>query len=417
MDYALGFSVSNLGPKRFQRILNEFESLEKGWIGTREEFEKIEIVGKTYEKFDEFRKKFDNVRYTGQLKKANVEFVSFLDKKYPESLKKIENPPIGLFCKGNLKLLREPSIRHSGEFTTPESSFDDDGIPDQVRDDKFTESGMTDLGIIDSEELDPRFREDDKGNIGVLKIAVVGTRKATEYGKDVTEFLVEELVNNGVCIISGLALGIDGIAHRTTVSNHGKAIAVLGCGVDCCLPSENFSLYRSILDNDGLIISEYPLSLPPNKGTFLARNRIIAALSDGVLVTEAAVGSGSLVTAEYGFTYSKKVFAVPGRINSQMAKGSLSLIKKGAVMVQEAGDILGKFQLPNSNFQINNKLQSLKLSEEEMMIVSLLESEDLTVDEIVKKSKFPISKLFGIISGLELKGIIKNRGGKIILAG
>lgn len=438
MDYSLGFSVSNLGPKRFQKILNEFDDLEKGWNGTRAEFERLEIVGKTFDKFDEFRKAFDYVQYTGQMRKSEVAFISFLDSRYPQSLKKIENPPIGLFCKGNLELLRENEIAshafamtgsgYSGEAisggATPESGSVESYDPGQTR--------MTDQI---SEGMDPRIREDDKNVLNkviassedlrkdssagsgqadyFLKIAVVGTRKATEYGKDVTEFLVSELASNGVCIVSGLALGIDGIAHRTTVSQKGKAIAVLGCGVDCCLPSENFSLYSNILKNDGLIISEYPLSQPPNKGTFLARNRIIAALSDGVLVTEAAEGSGSLVTAEYGFSYNKKVFAVPGRINSQMAKGSLSLIKKGAVMVQEGEDILDEFSIFNSKFLIKSKIDNLKLSEDERKIVSLLQSEDLTIDEIVKKTKFPISKLFGLISRLELSGIVKNSGGKI----
>lgn len=291
------------------------------------------------------------------MKKAGVEFISFTDKLYPSKLEKLENPPIGIFVKGNKKLLKEP-----------------------------------------------------------FSIAVVGTRKATSYGREVTEFLVSNLSNNNVCIISGLALGIDGIAHRETVLNNGKTIAVLACGVDCCLPSENYSLYRSILDNDGLIISEYPLSQPPNKGTFLARNRIIAALSDGVLVTEAAEDSGSLVTAGFGLTLNKKVFAVPGPITSRMSDGSLELLKQGAKLVSDAGDILNEFK--TKNLKLKNKalkFKNLKLNKDEIRIIKLLEYEEMTIDELVKASKLQISNLFGLISNLELKGILKNSGGKITI--
>ena len=275
-------------------------------------------------------------------------------------MKKLENPPIGLFAKGNLKLL------------------------------------------------------DSSSSLRMTKLAVVGTRKVTSYGREVTELLVSNLVANGECIISGLALGVDGIAHKTCVSNNGKTIAVLACGVDCCVPSENYNLYSNILKNNGLIISEYPLSQPPNKGTFLARNRIIAALSDGVLITEAAEDSGSLVTAEWGLKLSKKVFAVPGPITSRMSEGSLKLLHQGATLVSEVDDVLNEFTRSASSGQERiKKFKTLNLTKEERKIVSLLENEPLTIDEIAKKTKLPISKLFASISNLELKGVLKNNGGRI----
>ncbi|MDO8269721.1 MAG: DNA-processing protein DprA, partial [Candidatus Levybacteria bacterium] len=370
----LAFSVSNLGPKTFQRVLNGFATLEKAWNGTKEEYQKLGIEKLTYKKFDEFRKSFDIEKYVLGLEKSKVSFVSILDKQYPDSLKKLDNPPIGLFCKGNIDLLR-----HS-EFISESQK-----IPDRVRDDIN------------------------------LKIAVVGTRKVTQYGKNVTEALVVELVQNGICIVSGLALGVDGVAHRTAVLNKGLTIAVLACGVDCCLPSENYSLYSNILENDGMIMSEYPLSQPPNKGTFLARNRIIAALSDGVLVTEAAEDSGSLVTADWGLKLGKKVFAVPGPITSRMSDGSLKLLKSGATLVSTANDILREFSISNSQFSNKSKIEKLKLSKEERKIVRLLENEQLTIDEIAKKTKLPVSKLFICLSNLELKAIIKNNQGEFAL--
>ena len=358
----MAFSVSNLGPKSYQKLVNKFGNPKKAWEGDRSKYYELSIKDKTYASFDEFRKEFDIEDYVSKLKKEKVEFISFLDKEYPESLKKFENPPIGLYCKGNLGLL-DPSL-----------------------------------------------------SLRMTRIAVVGTRRITEYGKNVTENIVSELVNNNVVIVSGLALGVDAKAHRTTIKNNGMAIAVLACGVDCCTPSENYSLYNDILKNNGLIISEYPLSLPPNKGTFLARNRIVAALSDGVLITEATIDSGSLVTAEFGLQLEKKVFAVPGPITSKMSDGSLKLLKQGATLVTEAQDILKEFKEQSSKIKVKLKNQRLKnLGKEEKIVVELLEVEAMTIDEIAKKAKLKPNILMGIISGLELKGIVKNVGGKINL--
>lgn len=353
-EYGLAYSVSNLGPKAFQKILSSFESAERAWSGTKEEYQGLGVGRLTYEKFNAFRNSFDIKKYREKLEKEKVTFISFLDKQYPQGLKKLENPPIGLFAKGNTELLKE----------------------------KFC------LGI-------------------------VGTRKVTHYGREVTEFFVSNLIENGVCVISGLALGVDGIAQRTAVANGGLTISVLACGVDCCLPSENYSLYCEILKNRGLIISEYPLSQHPNKGTFLARNRIIAALSNGVLVTEAAADSGSLVTAGWGFKLGKKVFAVPGPITSKMSDGSLKLLKQGARLVTTGRDILDELHIQKPN----KSIQKFKnLNKDEKKIVLLLEDEELTIDELSIRANFPISKLFVLVSELELKGILKNSGGKIRVA-
>lgn len=382
--YSLAFSVSNLGPKSHQKLINKFGSPKLAWEGRRYEFEELEITGLTYKKFDEFRKKFDITQYTRQLKKKGVVYFSFFDKEYPQSFKKLDNPPIGIFCKGNLDLLcHSDSELDSGEESQPEKIL--------------------------------RNAQDDKeGEENLIKIAVVGTRKITSYGKNVTEAIVSELSNNNVCIVSGLALGVDALSHRTALENNGGTVAVLACGVDCCLPSENFSLYNKILEKRGLIVSEYPLSQPPNKGTFLARNRLIAALSDGVLVTEAAEDSGSLVTADYGLKLGKKVYAVPGPITSRMSDGSLKLLKQGAKLVTSAEDILEEFKIQSSKFKVASK-KFKNLSIEEKKIISLLENESLTIDEISREASCPISKLFIVVSGLELKGIVKSASGKVSL--
>ncbi len=355
-SYSLAFSLSNIGPKRFQLLLNHFETVEKAWDGSKEDYGQIGIVGKTWDTFEKFRTTCDIPHYIEALEKKNVTFISFFDKRYPNDLKKLENPPIGLYCLGNISLLKNKSC-----------------------------------------------------------IAIVGTRKITEYGRSVTEQIAGDLSGSGMCIVSGLALGVDGVSHRAALDSNGITIAVLACGVDCCTPSENYSLYKRILDGNGLIISEYPLSLPPNKGTFLMRNRIVAALSDGILVTEAAEDSGSLVTADWGFKLEKKVFAVPGPINSQMAQGSLKLLKQGAHLVTNAEDILHEFSISNLQFSNKIKISKLKLSKEEKKIVSLLESDEMTIDEIAKKLKIDVSKLFISVSNLEIKGLVRNRNGKFAL--
>lgn len=350
--YSLAFSVSNLGPKSYQRLLSKFGNSEKAWLGTKEEFEKLNIKKQRFKIFDEFRKKFKVQEYIKKLNKENVEFISFLDKDYPIILKKLENPPIGLYLKGNKKLLKQN-----------------------------------------------------------FSIGVVGTRKITEYGKNVTQSLVESLIEADSCIVSGLALGVDFVAHKAALENNGKTIAVLACGVDCCRPAENYELYSRILKNKGLIISEYPLSSSAFKGTFLARNRIIAALSHGVLVTEASSNSGSLVTANWAIKLEKKVFAVPGPINAQMSKGALSLIRNGAKLVIEAEDILSEFRINNFQFLRKPKIKSLKLSKEEKLVLDRLYGEKLTTDEISKMTNINVSSLSAILTTLELKGIICNENG------
>jgi len=353
--YSLAFSLSNLGPKSFQKLLRHFGDAKSAWEGSREDYGKIGIRLKTFGVLEKFRESFSIEDYVLGMEKSGVFYISFSDSNYPEKLRKLDSPPIGIFCKGSSDLLSEE-----------------------------------------------------------LTIAVVGTRKVTNYGRSVTESIVEALVSSGVCIVSGLALGVDGIAHRTAVSNKGSTIAVLGCGVDCCLPSENYGLYSDILKNNGLILSEYPLSCPPNKGTFLARNRIVAALSDGVLITEAAEDSGSLVTAEWGFALQKKVFAVPGPITSRMSEGSLKLLKKGAALVSCGEDVFREFGAHKvKGKSVNIKLESL--SKEEKVIVFILENEPLGIDELSRVSSMSIIVLHRLISSLEIKGVLRSRGGKIEL--
>ena len=183
------------------------------------------------------------------------------------------------------------------------------------------------------------------GNFKILKekaIAIVGSRKATEYGKKVAFQISQELTKENINVVSGLAIGIDTYAHlgAILIQNQAGTIAVLGSGIDVIYPKENIELARKIIQTGGCIVSEYPLGTKPNKINFPQRNRIISGLSDGVVVVEASEKSGSLITAEFGIEQGKEIFAVPGNIDNPLNRGTNKLIQDGAKMVLSSKDIL-----------------------------------------------------------------------------
>lgn len=210
-------------------------------------------------------------------KEISCSYTTIMSPDYPEGLKKITCPPFVLFYYGDLSLLNENTI------------------------------------------------------------GVIGMRAPSEYGKQVTEDISADLADNDFVIISGIALGVDTIAHNTSIKNGGKTIAVLGCGIDYCYPTQNYSLYEE-LKNNHLVISEYPGTLAPSKWMFPARNRLIAGLSDSIVVTEAKENSGTMITVGFALENGKEVMAVPSNVNG--AQGCNTLIKQGAELVRDIDDIL-----------------------------------------------------------------------------
>jgi len=311
----------------------------------RKLLEKYKTAKKAWE---ELKPEFSIEKYLQELKKKNVWFITLLDEEYPKLLKEIKSPPFILYGKGDRSLLND-------------------------------------------------------GNT----IGIVGARRTTEYGREVTRILTSELLLNGLTIVSGLALGVDAISHMITLENKGRTIAVLGCGVDCCNPRENQSIYDNILRSRNCIVSEFPLGMKPTQWTFPARNRIIAGLSQAVLVTEGAEDSGSLITAQFALKFGRKVFAVPGPITSQMSKGPYKLISKGAKLVTSGEDILKDLKFKINDLKTKKTLKKGD-SEEENLILKLLQNEQLHFDEIVRLTKFKSAKLSGILSLMELKGLIKS---------
>lgn len=284
--------------------------------------------------------------------------VKIKTKEYPELLARIHNPPRQIYCRGNMKLL---------------SSF---------------------------------------------CIGVVGTRKLTAYGKEATEKIVSDLSGHDITIVSGLAMGIDAIAHQTALDAGLTTIAVLGSGIDdnCIYPRVNFKLAKEILNNNGLIVSEYKPGFQANEKTFPQRNRIISGLSMGVLVVEAPEKSGALITTSFATEQNRDVFAVPGNIFSPNSKGPNTLIAKGAKPVFSAEDIVGTYY-QNLKLKLDYKTNiSTKNPIEKQILAILDEKGELSGDEIIIKTGLDVSQVIATLSMLEIKNKIKLKANRYTLA-
>lgn len=342
-------SFLSFGPVRINLLFNYFGSAKKIWKTTSSDLEKIGLKERTIEAFDRHRAQFDSAAYFERLTKLKITFKTFKDDDYPLQLKNLTGAPSVLYIKGEEKILDEKSI------------------------------------------------------------AIIGSRKMTSYGKEVTEIFVSGLVLAGVNIISGLARGIDSAAHRQTLISGGKTIAVLGTGLDCIYPPENTNLAREIIEKGGALISEYPLGYPALPANFVNRNRIISGLSEGVVVIEGAEKSGTLVTASHAADQGKTVFAVPGQITSPMSGAPLFLLKNGAKLATTPTDVLSELGWQNI-IEEQIASNSLPADENEAKILEFLENEPLHLDELVRISGQAIGSVSARLSIMELKGLVKNMG-------
>ncbi len=355
-----------IGPVRFKLLLDHFQTAQNALEAKPKELQEAGIPFSIVERFVNFKLRFHPENYLLELAKKEISFVTWEEENYPWLLSQISDPPFVLYIKGT---------------TGPAS--------------RSVLVGNTNFWLTDN------------------KFAVVGTRMPTSYGRQVTEILTEELAMAGLTIVSGMARGVDAVAHRTAIKNNAKTIAVLGCGVDLIYPPENKQLYYEIINGNGCVISEMPLGHWATKGTFPARNRIISGLSRGILMTEGASDSGALITASYAAEQGREVFAVPGPVTSSLSAGTLSLLKKGAKLVTEAKDIfeeLGMSQNYKDYKNYNNYNDYKDATKEERAILDLLQKEDLTVDDIIRQTKFSASSVGSLLSLMELKGYIKSLG-------
>ena len=267
-----------------------------------------------------------------------------------------------------------------------------------------------------------------KLNINNMNIGIVGARTSDVYGRELARMFARELAKAGINIISGLALGIDGMSHRGALEGNGYTVGVLGCGIDIIYPKENYDVYLE-MSKKGAIISEYAPGTPPNAGQFPVRNRIISGLSDGLLVVEARKKSGSLITADLALEQGKQIYAVPGRITDKNCEGTNNLIKMGAMCVTSPDDIINDLKgllyqekkgenIEDENFYSNAKsdddLVILKktvnknsLAPAEKMLYSCLSLEPTYIDDIIDKLKMGVSETINLLYNMEEKGLIK----------
>jgi DNA processing protein len=242
--------------------------------------------------------------------------------------------------------------------------------------------------------------------------AIVGTRRCSNYGKEIAYQIASDLAEAGLTIVSGFAPGIDTMAHKAAIEKGKRTIAILGTGLDekSIYPKSNLKLIDKILEYGGALISEFPPGTPGAKYTFPQRNRIISGLSLGVLVVEARMKSGALITASYAKEQGRKVFAIPGSIFSQTSKGCHLLIKNGAKLVENAKDILEELGI--RKLEVREK-EIKGETPEENLILEVLKEGVLDVEKIIEKTKLPPSRVASTLSILEIEGKIKNLGGNV----
>lgn len=341
-------SIEGLGPSRLKKLFDFFGSFQAIWNAKLSEFSQFKFPDKLIENLKIAKRDLDPADYWGRLQKNGIKIITIFDENYPSSLREITGAPMIIYYKG----------------------------------------------VIDDLVLERCF-------------GVVGTRKPTGYGRIVTEKLTKELVEAGLTIVSGLARGVDTIAHITTIESGGKTLAVLGGGLNQIFPAENIRLAEKIANGFGAILTEFPPSYPHLAGNFPARNRIIAGLSKGVLVTEAAEDSGSLITARLAIEQGREVFAVPGPITSSMSEGTSVLLKDGAKLVSSAQDILEELGIKSGPVI---KVADLNLSPDEKEILELIKDESRHVDEIARELKKKIADVSSILLKLEIMGAVKNLG-------
>jgi DNA processing protein len=349
-------SVPGVGRSTFRKLVAHFGSPERVLSARPNAFKEIAgLSDKVIKALVSFAWREPAEQELARATEADVVIITVDQPEYPDSLRTIPDPPLYLYVKGSLK----PQDVHA--------------------------------------------------------IALVGTRKPTQYGRSITYRISSDLARAGFTIVSGLARGIDTQAHRGALSAGGRTIGVLGCGVDIAYPPENKELLAEISQN-GAIVTEYPFGAGPEAGYFPARNRIISGLSRGTVIIEAAEDSGSLITAKNALQQNRKLFAVPGNIGSATSRGPNNLIKQGAALIESADDILKYLgrQTPNSR-ETSQSEPSPVLSQDEKRIYQCITDEPKHIDTLLIESRSSAGKLSGVLINLELKGLAKQLPGKYFI--
>lgn len=348
--YWVGFNlVKGIGAVRLQALHAHFGDLALAWQAPMEALMEAGLSVKLAERVQLVRSGVDLDQYLSKIHDQGIQVLTWDDEGYPQRLKEIDQPPPVLYVRGEL---------------TQEDSW---------------------------------------------AVAVVGTRRVSAYGRQVTEELASFLAVNGITVISGLARGVDAISHQSSLKSGGRTIAVMGCGVDRIYPPEHTQLANKIIA-DGALISDYPVGTPPDASNFPPRNRIISGLSIATVVVEAGETSGALITAQFAVDQGREVFAVPGNILAPQSKGTNRLISQGAHPMISASDLLDVLKLTSVTEQrVVRKV--LPADETESRLMGVLTHEPLHMDEIRNQTGLPIEKVSAALVMMELKGMVRQVGG------
>lgn len=349
--YWLGFNlVKGIGPAKVQALLGYFGDVESAWMASDAQLQSLGIDQRARKNLREARSSLDLDLELEKIRSKNITLLTWNSAGYPSYLREVDGPPPLLYVVGEL------------------------------------------------------------ADIDRWAVAVVGTRRVTPYGRQITQELVAGLVRNGVTIVSGLARGIDAIAHRSALEHGGRTIAVLGSGPDNIYPPEHRDLAREIVRGRGAVISDYPLGTEPDAKNFPPRNRIISGLSLGVVVVEAGERSGALITADFALEQGREVFAVPGNVNSPASRGTNRLIQQGAKLITGAEDVLEELNL-SMVLEHSAVQQALPETKEEEALFHYLSSEPVHVDALSRATGLSSQEVSSTLTLLELKGIVRQVGG------
>lgn len=348
--YWVGFNlVKGIGAVRLQGLCSHFGDLALAWQAPTDALRAAGLSPKLAERVVQVRASVDLDNYLARLESRGIEVVTWDDELYPPRLKEIDQPPPVLYVRGQLQ----------------------------------------------SEDT--------------WAVAVVGTRRVSTYGRQVAEDLGSLLAANGVTVVSGLARGVDAIAHQSALKAGGRTIAVLGSGVDRIYPPEHSQLAERVVAS-GALVSDYPLGTPPDASNFPPRNRIISGLSMATVVVEAGETSGALITAQFAIDQGREVFAVPGNILAPQSKGTNRLIVQGAHPMLSVHDLLDILNLTRITEQ-NLVRRVLPIDEIELKLMSVLTHEPLHMDEIRIQTGLPIERVSATLVMMELKGLVRQVGG------
>jgi DNA processing protein len=348
--YWVGFNVvPSIGPAKVRALLDRFGDLETAWHANEGALRDAGLDRKAIANLQRARASLDLDAEMARIEHKGITLLTWEDADYPPFLREIYGPPPVIYVRGTL---------------LPEDRW---------------------------------------------AVAIVGTRRATAYGKQAARMLGHDLAQNRVTIVSGLARGIDAEAHQGALEGGGRTIAVMGCGLDRVYPPEHRRLAHTIAEH-GALISDYPLGTPPDARNFPPRNRIISGLSQGVLVVEAAARSGALITVDFAVDQGREVFAVPGNITSRSSAGCNRLIQNGAKMVLGVQDVLEELNMTMLAQQAEVRAV-VPDNETEARLLRVVSDQPLHIDEICRQSNLPVHEVSGTLTMMELKGLVRQVGG------